>query len=346
MKARILEKSEEPFWEEFIQTHPMATIHQTPKWGSFQETIHGRGKYWIVVLEEKNEENSTPRIIGGSLIIRHCLPKGYCWLYAARGPLLNYKNSKEEMGAILKALSPIAKEENAIFFRIDPPIKKSQKVPQIKRFKSVPYGFQPMHTLILDINKTEKEILEQMKPKGRYNIKLATKKGVKIHELRHDKPENFIKDMGSFHDLIKETTKRDGFHGHNMDFYKNMVEILDKNATLYLAQYNEKVIASIIMTTFQDTATYYYGASSNKHRNVMAPYLLQWKAIKDAKHKGCKYYDFLGISPSGAKNHPWQGVTEFKKKFGGHEVSYKPAHQYSFKPLLHLLYRIYKMLKK
>jgi len=91
-----------------------------------------------------------------------------------------------------------------------------------------------------------------------------------------------------------------------------------------------------------DWGIYYYGASDNHYRKVMAPYLLQWEAIKESKKRGCKYYDFLGIAPEGAVNHPWAGVTQFKGKFGGEVVDYPKAKDLVLKPFWYFLYKLRK----
>ncbi len=338
MKARILGKSEEHLWENFLQTHPLANIQQTPAWGHFQETIPSRGKYWIIVLEEYG------KIIGGSLLYRLTLPKNYNWLYSPRGPLINY-SEPQQIKTLLEAINPLAKEENAVFYRLDPYLKE---LPRIKGFHQHHQGFQPEDTLSLDIEPSEEEILNQMKPKGRYNIRLAEKKGVKIHKSDPENSKQFEKDIDAYHQIMLETTARDHFQGHRKNFYRNMVKILTEaqKGALYIAEYENQPIAAIIVTFFKDTAVYYYGVSSNAHRNLMAPYLLQWEAIKDAKKQNIKYYDFLGIAPENAKNHPWKGVTEFKEKFGGQRVTYTMPQDYAFKPILYLFYRIYKSLKK
>lgn len=343
LEARILGKSEEKKWNEFVENHPLATIHQTSDWGHFQCKKFTRGAYWIVVLEEGD------KIIAGSMIIRHGLPKGFCWLYSARGPLLDYQSpqAQEHLNLIIDALKPIAQKEKAIFYRIDPPISLKEKIPKFKKGFKNHLGFQPEHTLILDLTKSEEKILSEMKPKGRYNIHLAEKKGVTIRESDPKDKKQFEKDLSDFHRILHETTMRDKFYGHKKDFYRNMIEVLyPQKAKLLLAIYNNKVIAGIIATFFKDTGTYYYGASSNEYRNVMAPYLLQWHAIKEAKFRGAARYDFLGIAPENSKNHPWKGVTEFKEKFGGSPFSYHPPLDFPFKKGLYFLYRLYKYLKQ
>jgi len=177
---------------------------------------------------------------------------------------------------------------------------------------------------------------------------MAKKKGVKIHLCNPRNPEEFERDIDAYYKMLKETTQRDGFSAHNKDVYRNMVEVLTGHnfVKFYIAEYEGKILAATIVTYFKDTATYYYGVSSNHCRNLMAPYLLQWEAIKEAKKHEMKTYDFLGISPPHAKDHSWKGVTEFKRKFGGKEVSYTPPQEYAYKPFIYWLYRIYKWQQK
>ena len=331
MKARILKRHEEPKWEEFLKKNLLASIWQTPSWGHFQAQIPSRGKYWILVIEEEGE------IIGGSLIVKHNLGKGFSWLYASRGPLISYNSPdiKHQIRAVIRALKPIVKSEKAIFLRIDPALVEDHK--NLPGFFTIKHGFQPDNTLRLDLTLSEKDLLAQMKPKGRYNIKLAQKKGVTIHKS---------KDVKAFYKLLSETTERDGFHSHDESFYEKMLKHLGSNAKLYLAKYKDEPIAALIATSFKDQTIYYYGASSNAHRNLMAPYLLQWHVISEAKSHKHTSYDFLGIAPPKAVNHQWKGVTEFKKKFGGTHVEYKSPQEYPFNPFLYFLYRIYKYLRK
>lgn len=390
MHAEILKKSQESKWNKFAYGHPYTSIHQTSTWAHFQSNVPARDKFWIIALKDKNSKDKD-EIIGGTLLIKHSLPKGkYCWLYSPRGPLLSYsdpKTAKQQLKTLLKEIKKIAKEENAVFYRMDPSVTRQRGRRRIKfpGFKPSHLGFQPEDTLIIDLSQTQEKILEQMKSKGRYNIRLAEKKGVKIVEVvtptlkakkeTIDLIREFQNQIEAYFNILQETLERDKFYGHGLSFYKNMIEKLapqtlnpnpknsktalkDGFAKLYLAKYKspetrkEKYIAGVIITFYKDTAIYYYGASSDEDRNAMAPYLLQWHAIKEAKSLGCKYYDFLGIAPPktkdilGPKKHPWRGVTGFKRKFGGEHVGYIPAQEYSFKPVLHLLYRLAKKLKK
>ncbi len=283
----------------------MHYIEQTKNWAAFRKSA-------------KNEDFFE---IEGTFIQKMPLPLGKCWLYVNRGPIVD--------------LDKLAIQQNAVYVRFEHPYLKSDNHKFHKNLKDAHAHYQPEVTLVIDLTKSEQEILAQMKQKGRYNIKIAKKNNVKIIES---------KDAKEFYNILKQTWERDKFKGHGPDFYQKMIDMVD-GAKLYYAQYEGEIIAGIIATFYKDTATYYYGASSNKHRNVMAPYLLQWHAIQEAKAKGCKFYDFLGIAPEGAKNHPWQGVTEFKLKFGGEIVEYEHAKERIYKPFWYWVMRIIKKLR-
>ena len=313
----------------------LETIHQTKIWAELRKEAKGE-KYFEVECGKE----------GTVYVQKMALPHGMCWLYCNRGPA--FKDfSQENVGEFMKKIREIAKKENAVFLRIEPPFEKNtdEGKDYEKMISKTGFGFriahashQPECTLVLDLTQSLEQILAGMKQKGRYNIKLAEKKGVKIHES---------KDVDAYFKILTQTLKRDKFSGHEKDFYKKMIEILgpQHHTKMYLAEYEKEIIAGMILTYYKDTAIYYYGASSDQYREVMAPYLLQWTAIKDAKERGFKYYDFLGIAPPGAKNHPWAGVTEFKLKFGGRTVEYVKAREYVFKPFWYWIIRIVKRIK-
>ncbi len=393
MRAEILIKEQYEKWDSFAYSHPYSSIHQTSRWAHFQSNVAARDKFWIIGIFDDR------KLIAGTVLIRHKMPKGYTWLYAPRGPLFTYddpQKAHEQMQVLLVKIKEIAKDEKTIFFRIDPLVqiqgesrekltanKKSHKNSKRKqlhfsKFHFSHLGYQPEDTLILDIEKSENEILAQMKEKGRYNIRLAIKKGVKVTEVEASSPhaQGQIQD---YFNILQETLERDKFHGHGISFYKNMVEKLapkpntqketqntqkdarsakDGFSRMLLAYYidpetkKEIPLAGIIATFYKDTGIYYFGASSNQYRNLMAPYLLQWHAIRLAKSLGLKKYDLLGIAPEtpqdplGPKNHHWRGVTEFKRKFGGTYIKYLPPQDFAFKPLLYRAYAATKKLRK
>lgn len=267
---------------------------------------------------------------------------GLSWIWVPYGPV---GEDSSEINGILEELGEIAREERAIFARIEPPHGFSaDSIAQKWPVSHTNKRFTPEHTLILDLDKSEQEILAQMKPKGRYNINIAKKHAVEVKVFKNLKDVP-LHDFGAFYNILEKTSQRDSFGIHPKYFYENLLKTLapQNSCSLFLAYRNEKVIAGIITVYYRDTATYYFGASDREYGNIMAPYLLQWEAICDAKKHGFKHYDFLGIAPSEAKNHPWAGVTDFKKKFGGREVKYPTAFDIIYRPFV---YKLMKVLKR
>lgn len=236
-----------------------------------------------------------------------------------RGPIGNFEDFPELISSILIK----AKKEKISTVRIFPPFGNAyfwNNFDTIDPKKiSSNYTWKPMEkifstdTLMINLESTEEEILAQMKQKGRYNIRLATKKGVEVFEE---------KNIDNFWKIMMETSKRDGFTSHHKKAYTQILKSFGDDAVLLSAKDSTgEVLASMIFTYIDGFAVYYYGASSNRKRNLMAPYILQWEGMKWAKKKGAKIYDFLGISPENSPEHSLESVSGFKHKFGGERVT-------------------------
>ncbi len=152
-----------------------------------------------------------------------------------------------------------------------------------------------------------------MKPKGRYNIRVAEKAGVQVEQVSYSEES-----LDVFYNILSETLERDGFAANSKEYFWTFLQYLEKQKLggLFFASRDGEVIATGIFVFYKKTALYYYGASSsdNTKRKYMASYLLQWKAIEEAKNRGCEMFDFLGIAKSGDIRSPLAGVTDFKLK--------------------------------
>jgi lipid II:glycine glycyltransferase (peptidoglycan interpeptide bridge formation enzyme) len=301
----------------FWQKNKFRNLWQHPVWAEFQRSVGS--ETWLLTAYGAS-----------ALVIKHRLPFGLSWLEVPRGPLFeNEKGLSEVISEIVK----VGKKEKSVFIRMS-----SYEELGIGNWKLgiSKDDHHPQTSLVLDLAQSESDILKQMKPKGRYNIKLAEKHGITV------KPSN---DVGAFYNILTKTGNRDGFGIHPKSYYEKMLKALGNNAQLLLAEYEGKVIAGGIFVYLDEWGIYYYGASDSEFRNLMAPYLVQWTAITESKKRGCVSYDFLGIAPEDTKNHPWAGVTDFKKKFGGQVVSYPSAKELILKPVWYWIYRVYRKIK-
>jgi len=214
---------------------------------------------------------------------------------------------------IQKKLIDLSKKENCLFIQIETieydntdNLYFEEGNFQLDYYKK----FITPYTAIINLEKTEDEILANMKPKWRYNIKLAIKKWV-ISEIVEKTEEN----IKSYYDLMLETTSRDNFAWNSLEYYKTFLNKIS-NSKLILAKKDSKVIAGWIFVFDKEVSIYYYWASSSdkEYRNLMSPYLVQWEAIKYAKSINSKIYDFLWVATPWDKNSELSWVTDFKKK--------------------------------
>ncbi len=216
----------------------------------------------------------------------------------------------------IDAACHFARANRAILYQIE---TLSTSLSLQKRAKPYKHFLEPW-TRILDLTKTEEILLSEMHEKWRYNIRLAEKRWVATEWATPTK-EN----IDIWMSLLSDTTSRDGFAQNSRKYYECFLSVLEKNESggLLFAYFESRVIAGGIFVYSWDTAIYYYGASSSDRevRKHMAPYLLQWEAIREGKRRWCERYDFLGIAWPDNKNSSLRGVTEFKEKFGGEIVN-------------------------
>jgi lipid II:glycine glycyltransferase (peptidoglycan interpeptide bridge formation enzyme) len=252
-------------------------------------------------------------------------------------------------------LIDLAREKKCGWIRVDASsqmhLNLLKKIDKLK-IKKAPHDMQPKQIFSINIDENEDEILSEMKPKTRYNIRLAEKKGVEIDSVdrESDKMDQYLSD---FLRLTEVMAKRSEINPHPREYYQKMVaNISVEKLRLYVAKFEGKVIAGALIVFFGDTATYLHGGSDDEFRNVMAPHLLHWQAILNAKEKGCRKYDFGGIKAEINENgkivpleSKWKGVTRFKLGFSKNAKPLKFLGSYDI-VIRSYRYDLYRILQK
>lgn len=298
------------------QIHPL----QSPLWGEFRE------KTGVKVVRKNDLQITIHKIPHTNFKIGY-FPKG--------------KDISQKM---LDDLLEIGKVYNCLFIQIEPNVEKSNN--KIYKFKNLYPSAHPLFTkynFVLDLTKTEEELLNNMNQKTRYNIKLAQKKGVKIVEDNSDKA--FVQYLK----LTRETTKRQHFYAHGESYHKLMWETLktknpNKNelsAHLLKATYSEGTLVTWILFILGDVIYYPYGASSKEFREVMASNLMMWETIRFGKKLGLEQLDMWGaLGPNPDKNDPWYGFHKFKEGYGARLVEYVGSYDFVINKNLYFVYKI------
>lgn len=215
-------------------------------------------------------------------------------------------------------------------------------------FVRSPTRVQPPDTTIVDLRPDEDAILAAMKSKTRYNVRLGPKRGLEVRcTATSFGDEDFTAAVQQFYHLYRQTAARDRITIHPLSYYHTAFVVArdlarpqrdaQQTATpellLYQAYRDSEALAAIVVARWSGTATYLYGASSSHHRNLMAPYALQWRAMRDAKAAGCQDYDLFGIPPTDDPTHPMHGLYRVKVGFGGRILHRAGAWDYIARPL-------------
>ncbi|MBC7223088.1 MAG: peptidoglycan bridge formation glycyltransferase FemA/FemB family protein [Anaerolineae bacterium] len=323
---------EEATWDAFVAGHPHGHILQTSRWAALKAQFGWRP--CLVTLTRGRD------LAGGALLLFRRLPMGQSVAYAPKGPVVDWAQA-DLAGELLAALDDVARREGAWYLKVEPEVPEGDApAPQALQgagYRAAPRPVQPRSTIWVDLTASPDEMLARMKPKTRYNVRLAGRKEV---EVRAAAPE----DLPAFYRLMQATAARDGFPIHAAAYYEAAYRLFVPAGwgRLFLAHGPEGLLAGLMAFAFGGKAWYMYGASSDAGRHRMPNYLLQWEAMQWARAQGCHTYDLWGIPDEVGQNPEafartvtdrsgglW-GVYRFKQGFGGQVVRYVGAYDRVF----------------
>jgi lipid II:glycine glycyltransferase (peptidoglycan interpeptide bridge formation enzyme) len=318
MELIEIEEKDKEKYEAFVEKN--GRFLQSLLWGEFQKSL-GKDVYRFAV-----EDNGEYLLTSQGYLNR---VGSSAYYFSPHGPVTG---TDDRAVWIFFAEALKKKFPQLIFSRFEPFSLDPKISPRF--IKTI--ELDPHKTLILDLQKGLETLLEEMHQKTRYNIRLAEKKGVEV---------KISNDFSEAVDLFKETSERAGIRMMGSDYYQSLIRYFKDSqefkATLYTAWHEGDVLAANLMVYYKDTAIYLFGASGNVKRNLMAPYLLHWHAIQNAKEAGYVKYDFWGVEED--PNHPWYGFSKFKLGFGGEIIHYAGAYDYVYS---RAWYNGYKILRK
>jgi peptidoglycan pentaglycine glycine transferase (the first glycine) len=334
----ITEQIAPAVWDRFIEAHPDGHILQTSGWGLLKGGFGWQPRRVAVW--------AAGQIVAGAQILFRRLPGGWRLAYVPKGPVVD-RARPDLVQPLLDALHPICRAERAFALKIEPDLPDAASLSQELAgygFHASGHSIQPRRTLLVDLAGSEDEILMRMKGKTRYNIRLAGRKGV---EVRSSGPE----DVATFNRLIGVTGERQEFGVHSAAYYRRAYESLvpTGQAQLFVAVYEGLPLAAVFACAAGIKSWYMYGASSNQHRELMAPYAVQWAAMQWARERGCVTYDLWGIPDEDEETLEAQftersdglwGVYRHKRGYGGQVVRYAGAFDYVYHKPLYALYRL------
>jgi len=335
---------------------------QSGFWGRFKSEFGWKARHFSLGLEGSSSS---------LLVLERRLARGLSFAYVPHGPECDSAEAgrAELLSRLAASLRPFL-PRGCLFLRFDPPWYLAEEgggaaegaegdtaadgdahaiaPPEPERPRlgkplvRAASDVQPPDTVLLDLHKSEEELLGAMKPKWRYNIRLAEKKGVVIEE-------GGLGDLSEFYRLYRATALRDRIALHPQHYYERLFSLAEAyprdssrsapDIRLWIARHEGEALAAIVTLFRGEEAVYLYGASSDSKRNLMPAYALQWAAIRAAKAALCLEYDFFGIPPNEDPNHPMAGLYRFKTGFGGRIVHRAGSWDYPLHPVAYRAFR-------
>ncbi len=308
-------------WNKFIaENSSPSSFLQSWQWGEFQEAL-GNKVYRLEIGED----------LLAQIVVKK-LPLGRSYLEIPKGPVADESRitNHELWRNFADKLKEIGGKEKAVLARMNPPYSilssplrgEDKGEGDFQKPEILVHQTEPEDTILVDLSKSEDELLANMHEKSRYNIRLAQRKDVKVRIATSDK-QAFEK----FLDLLEETTKRDQITSWPRErFWKFRERFFQQSGTgsqelgpraeLLVGELEGKILAAVIIMLFGNTSTYLYAASSAENRPANAPSLVLWEAILESKRHGKRWYDMWGVAPKDAgQSHPWAGITMFKTRY-------------------------------
>ncbi|MBU0491371.1 MAG: peptidoglycan bridge formation glycyltransferase FemA/FemB family protein [Chloroflexi bacterium] len=337
-QAKIITQRET--WNQALLTIPHAHVLQSYEWGEFKARYGWRPTRLLF------EEDDQP-VAAASLLSRRLPWRTHTIAYVPKGPVLDYtqcpvdaQSDASRWDRVLAGIIEQARRQRAVFVKIDPDVSVSDAgaLDALRRagFSPSTEQIQFKNTMLLDLRQSDDELLAAMKPKTRYNVRLAARRGVVV--TPGGEPDLLL-----FYQMYAETATRDAFIIRPYAYYLDAWGLFLQRglAHLLIARYEDEPVAAVLLFRYGRRAWYMYGASTGRHRRHMPNYLLQWAAMRHLRDLGCDTYDLWGLpddlnepANEDEREDMW-GVYRFKLGLGGQVVRHIGAYD---RPLNRPLY--------
>jgi lipid II:glycine glycyltransferase (peptidoglycan interpeptide bridge formation enzyme) len=326
--VRVSSATRDPDWDRFISAAPGGHHLQSSYWGAVKAALG-----WRVVRVLVTSGGCLRA--GAQLLVRR-LPALGSIGYVALGPVLDRDDDTLHERTIDGVLAA-ARDDRTLLLVVQPPAGQERTGARLRargfRRAGHPVEPYPTTTVVADLSATEDSLLAAMKPKTRYNIRLAQRRGVRVREGDDH-------DVATFHRLLTTTGQRQGFGVPSRDYFAALMRIMAPggHAKIFLAEVDGRPLSAALVIPFGRTVSYKRGAWSGTDGHLHPNELLHWSAMRWAKRQGYRYYDFEGIEPPSAPAR--RSVTEFKLGFGGDVVRFPAAYERIANPALRGGYRL------
>jgi lipid II:glycine glycyltransferase (peptidoglycan interpeptide bridge formation enzyme) len=290
-------------WDELVVANPDGGhILQTRAWGEFKRAWGWRPTYWMAQAGGRDV---------AVLFLRRGVPGfGELW-YAPKGPGVT------DSGALVEVLAGRESMRSAFLVKVEPEIEEAHaNIGEWREagLRKATSDVQTCRGIIVDLDRDEDALLASFKPKTRYNIRLAGRRGVEVTPV-----EMTDANMATMYSLMAATHERAEFFLRSEQYSQGYWELqaASGQAQLFFASWQGQVLAGLFATHLGSHGWYKDGGSIKEHSELMAPHVLQWEVMRWLRERGVRTYDLVAVPPASQLNdsHPLFGLYRFKSGF-------------------------------
>lgn len=306
-------------WDRFLEATDATGFMQSSWWAEFR-AVSGYRCFGVTLKDGA-------AIVGGAMVMKWSFAPDKCFYSVSEGPVLP-EGDDSLAGAVFDSVLATlekhraAERQTVSHLRIEPRWRRLPGFVQGFEALALADAFtEPRNTLCVDLRPPLEDILAQMKPKGRYNVRVARRHGVTVSE------DCSAQGLADFVRIHGATARRKDIDAKSPGYFSRLLSMLSfrRRISILFAEHRGRRLATALVVYFGRRATYLFGGSLAEDRHLMAPYLLQFESLRRAKARGCECYDFWGVAPPGGTGSSWHALSVFKRKFGGHELRLVPT---------------------
>jgi len=283
---RLMQCQNKMEWDGFILEnggHPL----QLWGWGDLK-SAHGWSASRLFFYNDNDE------LCGAVQVLVRKLPWPLRSLsYVPRGPVVDIENRD---GLLTELARYVKSTFHSVAITVEPDEEKFRAKTDWNLSDN---HILPARTIILDLNKTESDLLSVMAKKTRQYIRKSAAENIEIKMVRTRG------ELDKCLDVYEHTAKRSGFALHDRSYYHDAFDKLGDYSPIFAAYVDKQPITFLWLAISADTAYELYGGMSELGQQLRANYMLKWHAIRKCKEWGLVRYDFGGLLDG--------GVTTFKK---------------------------------
>lgn len=331
MNLHIEEVTTREAWDRFLRDFAPHSFLHSWDWAEFQVRT-GTSIVRLGVFDGS-------RMVAAALVL-HIQARRGSFLFCPHGPIIATEHDEQQiLVLLLDELKRRARQRKCVCIRISPLMQKNASHALLWKelgFRDAPTHMHPELAWILDITPDHATLLQGMRKTTRYSIKKAEKDGVIVRQSAD------INDLEVFWRVYETTVRRQQFTPFSKEYLRSEFETFaqDDAVRLFIGLYQNEPISAAMIVYDEISGYYHHGASDQRFAKIPASSLVQWHAIQEAKRRGCRLYNFWGVVPESETNHPWAGLSLFKRGFGGFEEAYVHAQDLVISPRYWLTYII------